>query len=234
MTFSKLTWHKKTRGADLSHAEYRVLMILFSYSDEKGRNIRPGKDRIVKESRASEPTVRKALHELIRTGWIVLTEEGGNQHGKGKANVYALSTPVERLGRTDTDDTDGATVDAKGVNGFDEGGNSFSSRDQMVYSPSDQSSDHVSDQEGSRRGLLPIDARSNPAWKPRPDVVERYNESRNFEDLNESEQHEIFDYLETELGGWDGYEHSTAEGMLSSRQRTYAILSKIRNERNSM
>lgn len=229
-----MTWQKRVRGADLTHAEFRVLMILFSYSSENGRNIRPGKERIVRDARASEPTVRKALRELQRKGWIVLTEEGGNQHGKGKANVYALSTPRQRSERGDADDPNERheLEGVKGVNSFPEGGQSFSGRVQMVYPPSDHSSDHSSDHGSSRRGSMTIGAGSNSAWKPKPDVVERYNASPNVDDFSEAEQQEILDYFETELDCLDSWEQSTAEGMLASGQRTYSIVNMIRKQRS--
>ncbi len=90
---NKFTWMEALRGADLTHAEYRVLLNLSTFANGDLTNAFPGLPRLCESSRVSVPTAKKALRKLIEQGWIVLTEEGGNQHWKGKANVYSMTLP---------------------------------------------------------------------------------------------------------------------------------------------
>ena len=97
--FDKLGWLDFfLRGAhDLSHAEFRVLTILFSYSSSKdGGEIRPGLSRIIKDCCISRNTAKAALKTLQDKGYIIQVRAGGNQTGKGYANVYQLGRPEHR------------------------------------------------------------------------------------------------------------------------------------------
>lgn len=88
---SKLEWQKTLRGAsDLSLAEYRVLMTLSTYADAQLENARPGLARLVDDTCLNEKSVKKALSGLVGKSYITLTEPGGNQHGKGRANTFRL------------------------------------------------------------------------------------------------------------------------------------------------
>ncbi|MBS9371568.1 helix-turn-helix domain-containing protein [Rhodococcus sp. B50] len=117
-SLNKFAWMEALRGADLTHAEYRVLVNLSTYARGDLTNAHPGLSRLCEDARVSEPTAKKALRRLVEKGWIVLTDRGGNEHWKGKANVYALSIPkgVTHL----------PPWGEKGVNPNTEGGNSFS------------------------------------------------------------------------------------------------------------
>ena len=127
---SKLGWQKSTRYAtDLTHAEFRVLTILVTFTDENLGNAFPGQDRLFEAACVSVPTGKKALKSLIEKGWIVLVEEGGNQHWKGKANVYAVTTPKGASELPPSDIPKGAnglppSPIPKGVSEFQEGGKS--------------------------------------------------------------------------------------------------------------
>jgi hypothetical protein len=50
MTFSKLTWHKRTHGHEFTGAEFRVLMSIFDHSDERGRKSHPGLKLLMAET----------------------------------------------------------------------------------------------------------------------------------------------------------------------------------------
>lgn len=117
-SLNKFVWMEALRGADLTHAEYRVLINLSTYARGDLTNAHPGLARLCEDAQVSQPTAKKALRRLVEKGWIVLTDPGGNEHWKGKANVYALAFPkgVTHL----------PPSDVKGVNPHTEGGNSFS------------------------------------------------------------------------------------------------------------
>ncbi|WP_146070939.1 hypothetical protein [Arthrobacter sp. B1805] len=95
---SKLDWQKSLRGVDLSHAEYRVLMTISTYTDGNLRNARPGLSRIIADACVNAKTARAALKSLTTKGYLMCTGEGGNQFGKGKANVYAIPLSVPKVG----------------------------------------------------------------------------------------------------------------------------------------
>jgi len=96
---SKLSWQKTLRYADdLTHAEFRVLTVISTYTDESMGNAFPGFSQIVGASCVSGSTAKAAIKNLIEKGWLVLIEEGGNQYWKGKANVYAVATPTSPKG----------------------------------------------------------------------------------------------------------------------------------------
>ena len=90
---SKLTWQKRLRGVDLTHAEYRVLMTICSYTDETLGNAHPGWARISEGAHVDPKTAKRAVASLIDKGWLILTARGGNDVGKGRAHVYALGSP---------------------------------------------------------------------------------------------------------------------------------------------
>lgn len=90
MTFSKLSWLKHMRGADLTDAEFRVLVLLVTYTDKNGTDAYPGNTRLADECGMHVRSVRRILHRLVAKGWIIEKSPGGNQYGKGIANVYEL------------------------------------------------------------------------------------------------------------------------------------------------
>lgn len=95
---TKLQWFTELRGAELSHAEFRVAVVLATFSDASMENAYPGVARLAADAQVSEPTLKRALRALQEKGWVRLTQRGGNQFGKGRANVYALSSPASKGG----------------------------------------------------------------------------------------------------------------------------------------
>lgn len=96
---SKLAWYKcLAHTSDLTHAEFRVLVIIAGYTDGNLDNAYPSLATIVSAACVSEPTAKKAIKTLRGKGWLVLVEQGGNQHGKGRANVYSVRTPERAKG----------------------------------------------------------------------------------------------------------------------------------------
>jgi hypothetical protein len=90
---NKFAWTKALRGADLTNAEYRVVVNLSTWADADLSNAYPSLAALCAASQVSVATGKKALKTLIAKGWVVLVEPGGNQYFKGKANVYALTVP---------------------------------------------------------------------------------------------------------------------------------------------
>jgi len=90
---TKLGWQKALRGAELTHAEFRILTTIGTYTNAALSSAFPGRTKIMEDARVSERTLDRALKILVAEGWITLVEAGGNQHFRGKANVYAVSVP---------------------------------------------------------------------------------------------------------------------------------------------
>lgn len=90
---SKLEWEKLLRRSPISHAQYRVLMTVASYTDKHGKGAHPGWARLASDAEVNERTAKAAVVRLLDLGWLVQTGRGGNAYGKGTANTYALSTP---------------------------------------------------------------------------------------------------------------------------------------------
>lgn len=98
--FDKLGWMDRClRNADdLTPAEFRLLTVMYTYASSKdGGSIRPGRQRLIKESCLTEKTVKLSLKELQELGYIVLVEKGGNEVRKGWASVYRLGHPKRLL-----------------------------------------------------------------------------------------------------------------------------------------
>ncbi|MBH0118028.1 hypothetical protein I0Q12_00155 [Rhodococcus sp. CX] len=116
-SLNKFAWLEALRGAELTHAEYRVLVNLSTYARGDLTNAHPGLTRLAVDAHVTEGTAKKALRSLVAKGWLVLTDPGGNAYWRGKANVYALSIPK---GVTELP----PWGEEKGVNRHTEGGQS--------------------------------------------------------------------------------------------------------------
>lgn len=93
---TKLQWFTALRGADLTNAEFRVAVILATFTDASMGNAFPGWTKLSAASAVTENTAKNAIKSLQRKGWVRLTEVGGNQIGKGRANVYAVCFPDDK------------------------------------------------------------------------------------------------------------------------------------------
>lgn len=91
-SFSKLTWQKKLRGADLSHAEYRVLMSISTYTNADGRNAHPGNARIIEDSTIARSKIGPILRSLEAKGWLIVERASV---GRTDATVYRLGVPAK-------------------------------------------------------------------------------------------------------------------------------------------
>lgn len=88
MTFSKLTWLKRTNGHKLTGTEVRVLVSIFNHTNQDGRNAHPGVDLIAEETGYRKSGVSEAVTALKARGWIHETYRG---NGRSKlASVFDL------------------------------------------------------------------------------------------------------------------------------------------------
>jgi hypothetical protein len=88
VTFSKLTWHKRTHGHKFTGAEFRVLMSIFDHSSADGTNSHPGIKRMMAETGYGKATVSTAVTGLKARGWIRETRKGSGV--SGNASVFDL------------------------------------------------------------------------------------------------------------------------------------------------
>ncbi|MFD6516536.1 helix-turn-helix domain-containing protein [Rhodococcus sp. NPDC060176] len=93
---------RSLRGADLTHAEYRVLVNLCTYADAVSGEAYPSNETLAKAASVdTRGMTRTLIPSLLEKGWIRLVAPGGNQNGKGRANVWKLSSPDTAKGGTD-------------------------------------------------------------------------------------------------------------------------------------
>ncbi|MBX9147750.1 helix-turn-helix domain-containing protein [Rhodococcus qingshengii] len=95
---NKFAWMEAIRGADLTHAEYRVLLNLSTFARGDLTNARPSLKTLCAAARVTDKTAKKSIRTLIEKGWIVRTHEGGR--GTGRTNVFTLAVP-KLLGGTE-------------------------------------------------------------------------------------------------------------------------------------
>lgn len=95
--FSKLSWLKNASGLNITPAEFRVLVTIFNYTDENGRNGRPGRANLIADTRLTEKHVRTCVRRLEAVGLIVVTGEGGRDNGRPTARTWALGDPTESV-----------------------------------------------------------------------------------------------------------------------------------------
>jgi hypothetical protein len=91
----KLTWFKSLRGADLNSGEFRILVLLQTYSNAEMENAHPSAARLAEDAGLSERQVYTILDCLKGKGAIEVTQEGG-KGGFRLATVYKILTPPQR------------------------------------------------------------------------------------------------------------------------------------------
>ncbi|MDV8065536.1 hypothetical protein R4P64_03360 [Rhodococcus sp. IEGM 1366] len=177
-SLNKFAWMEALRGADLTHAEYRVLLNLSTFARGDLTNAHPGLPKLCEAAGVSVPTAKKALRVLVAKGWLVLTEEGGNKHWKGKANVYSLSIPKGVSDLPPWGAEKGENRDHEGGKPFSEGdksappegGNSLTPHQEVLTGDYINEGDHLSsyvsiarDEEPPQKEVQFIEERQAPA-----------------------------------------------------------------------
>ncbi|MGW4331866.1 helix-turn-helix domain-containing protein [Rhodococcus koreensis] len=165
---SKLEWLTGLRGADLTHAEFRVLVALFTYTDAHLRNAYPSKATLAAAANVTPRTLTLALRTLQEKGLARIVQAGGNQHRKGAANVWELlphNLPKGGAHRPPSEGAEGVDVrspsrDEGSHPGPVKGVAEYQSRESRSNPPSDHGSDQrsgVARGEVSESGELPIE-----------------------------------------------------------------------------
>ncbi|WP_238233013.1 helix-turn-helix domain-containing protein [Mycobacterium avium subsp. hominissuis] len=85
MSFSKLTWLKRTDGHKFTGTEFRVLVALYNHTDAQGRNAFPGLDLLVEETGYRKSGISEAISSLKARGWIRETRKGSGLSGKASS-----------------------------------------------------------------------------------------------------------------------------------------------------
>lgn len=240
---SKLDWMKDLRGAGLSSAEFRVLVVLATYSDKNMLNAHPGVKRLVEDTGLARSTVIAALGVLQERGWIRMTEQGGNQFGKGIANVYSIHTPGpthkgpiqgsvihkgtdERTLKGPTGltllDGEGSDSRPKGPMSEDQGSDSRALKGLVNRTPSGHTS-------GQRSGPSIHHSAGSPAGST-PPTGPRDSDPCQYDDDGALDE-ESYDFLIDILEGVDDIEANTVDGMLANGAHPQAVINTITKRR---
>lgn len=91
--FSKLAYLRLLQNAGLTHAQYRILVTILTYSDRDGMNAHPGFANLAKECKMSKGTVSKGITALKRAGWLWESARGIRGDGSPSASVFELRVP---------------------------------------------------------------------------------------------------------------------------------------------
>lgn len=204
MIESKLNWLKSLRGVDVSATQYLVLVTISTYTDKNGLNAHPGWGRLQEDTGLQLNTIKKAVKVLMSKRLLILSEEGGNQHWKGKANVYELA-PVLGVRTSETEGVRSGTEGVQSVTG--EGVNETHPHQTTNSSRSSQHS------ESSDSGST---------------AVERHREQLSPADMSMNDWHDDDGFDEFVTDQLDPIFQSTAWGMASSGVHYKAIGNTIR------
>ena len=104
----------------LTNAEFRLLVMIWNYSDHECRNARPSAGRLATDAGITRTLVWRQIKALKQKGYLVVTSAGGASGGSArKANTYALTLPMEVVNLSFTTDplTGEPEVDSGGVRG---------------------------------------------------------------------------------------------------------------------
>ena len=90
---SKFAYLKSLHGAKLTYAEYRVLVTMWDYSNEKLERIYPGIDQLAEDVCMDRRSVRRALASLRGKGYARIAVPSYWKNGRRMADEYALTLP---------------------------------------------------------------------------------------------------------------------------------------------
>lgn len=227
LTGSKHTWYKHLREANLTHAEYRVLVTVSTYADAKGCRAHPGIERLARDACMDKRNVKRAIKSLIDKQWLILTRKGGNEVGYRMADEYELTTPEDiHKGRLTTplsgDETRGVES-AQGVL-------SVQGKGGLTTPPSiTTSSDHFSSSATKSR---PLSAAATGSKRASTDPVPNPQHPYKWSDLRDD-----FDAFEAWIDYWlglDAVEMSMAHGMWENDRHPKAIYNAINSRRGGV
>lgn len=93
-TVSKFAYLKSLHGAKLTYAEYRVLVTMWDYSNEKLESIYPGIDQLAEDVCMDRRSVRRALASLREKGYARIAVPSYWKNGRRMADEYTLTLPA--------------------------------------------------------------------------------------------------------------------------------------------
>jgi hypothetical protein len=92
----KHAYLKALRGCrDLSHADFRLLVMVLTYTDARGRNAFPGARNLAADMGVKDAdAVRARLSDLVSRGYLTVMSAGGSvKGGTRQANSYEVWLP---------------------------------------------------------------------------------------------------------------------------------------------
>lgn len=200
----RFVWEKRLRAAkDISWSARATGLLLATYANRDGSNVRPGVPRLMKDTGLKERALRNHLAELRNAGYIVETSNwtAAEQRAQKLATVYQLAVPVAAKR--------GLTV-AKGASGYQEGCISVPGKGASDCTPPDQvSPDHS-------QSTIPRDKLAGSTLRVEPEP-----------DLDDWDYEDDLARIEQAVGGFAACDETTALGMLSNGMHPKAIINKI-------
>ena len=88
----KFTYIRALNGADLTLAEYRVLITVWHYTDKDGQRAYASAARLAQDCRMAERTARRSLAGLVQKGFLHRVRRGGRD-AQPRASEYELRLP---------------------------------------------------------------------------------------------------------------------------------------------
>lgn len=228
--FSPLTWLAQMLRAPELHGQDKARLVgaaMLRYARADGSNAHPGRVRLAADLNVSTNTIDRALQRLVAAGWLVRVQSGSTSSIRNWADVYELRTPSTTVSaRPVPDEPPPASIE------HGRPSHSYQSPDPWGQSP-------------NPLGQFPNDADHSPQpWAPNclsPSAFSHLSDSG--ESGPPSGGHEIappsdaelevedIDQISAQVDCFEGYEESTAQGMLLSGSHPKAVLNMIRAQR---
>jgi|SRR6516162_8113261 hypothetical protein len=175
--FDKFSYINALDGADLTLAEFRVLIAVWRHSDRHGRHAYASAARLSQECRMHERNVRRYLAELCRKKFLRRVQRGGRDT-QARASEYELRLP-DNMSQPATDGQldESQPGDHYPVGDESQPGNSRHPN-RVIHDSQPGSGDTPTELEQSREQKKSL-ARTNKGtqlpdnWSPTPELVAR-------------------------------------------------------------
>lgn len=234
----RFEWERTLRGR-VPAVYMAPALMLATHSNKDGSNAHPGEKRLAADLGVTTRTIRTALTKLDSHGWIKRTHNGGKSGSRrGLADCYQLTIPAPLAVFLDCWGDDGAQwmewrKDVEGrpwrlrppeISRTTTGNLTYDHRKSDVDHRKPTSAHQGSNHQGRSHHSASLEAGSTIADAMRLSPTE---EEQRFHDDEEPD----LDRIEAGLGGFDGYETSTAYGMASNGVHSAAIVNTIQARR---
>lgn len=104
------TWRSAIAASDLEPTTRLVAFALSLHMNERGGSAFPGAALLSSDTGLAESTVREHRKRLEELGWLELTERGGRQGERRRANAYRATIPDVPLREPAGSDPSGSTT----------------------------------------------------------------------------------------------------------------------------